>query len=210
MRILGIDEAGRGCVLGSLIIAGFILEDADPQVLRDAGADDSKRLSVKQRRAALGKLILLGTPDVRAVTAREIDSGNLNTLEEAVIVDLVRKWKPDRVEIDALGPPSAIPRVIARLQAEVGEECTPEWIMEPKADHTYPVVGAASIFAKTTRDDQLKEHEAEGGRLGSGYPSDAKTRAWLLEWARSGQPWPHYVRTRWQTVTDLAQQSLFE
>ena len=209
MRILGIDEAGRGCVLGSLIIAGFILDDADPETLREAGADDSKRLSVKQRRAALQNLIPLGTSDVRAVTAEQIDTGNLNQLEEAVIVDLVRTWKPDRVEIDALGPPSAIPRVIARLQAEVGDACRPEWVMEPKADQTYPVVGAASIFAKTTRDDQLAEHAAEAGALGSGYPSDPTTRAWLTQWARTGQPWPPFVRTRWQTVIDLAQQDLF-
>ena len=209
MRVLGIDEAGRGCVLGALVIGGFIAEDVDDIVLREAGAADSKTMTHKKRLEARSLLTALGTADVRLVTPQQIDAGNLNHLEEAVIVDLVQTWKPDLVLVDALGHPSAIPKIVARLQERVGVEVRPRWTMEPKADGTYPTVGAASIFAKTTRDGWLDAVRETYGDFGSGYPSDPKTRNWITEWAKTRRPWPPIVRTRWQTIVDLAQQALF-
>lgn len=206
MRILGIDEAGRGCVLGDLVIGGFLVEGVDDVALVAAGAGDSKAMTAKRRQAARAALLDLGTPDVRRVSARAIDGGNLNTLEEDVIVALVREHRPDRVIVDALGHPSTLPRLVERLSARVGPG--PTWTIEPKADANWPVVGAASVFAKTTRDALLDAVRDDFGDVGSGYPSDPKTRRWLTTWARSGEPWPAFVRTRWQTVTTLSQQSL--
>lgn len=208
MRVLGIDEAGRGCVFGDLVIGGFFQEVLDDELLKASGAADSKKLSHKRRIAARAKLADAGQPDVRTVTPAQIDSGNLNTLEEDVIVDLVQTWKPDTVIIDALGHPSTIGKTIERLKARVGPGGPSTWIMEPKADHTYPIVGAASIFAKTTRDQLLAEHAETYGIIGSGYPSDPKVRSWLTEWSKTGEPWPSFVRTRWETVRLCSQQSL--
>lgn len=208
MKSMGIDEAGRGCVLGALVIGAFVTDDVDPTLLRQAGADDSKKLTPIRRIEARGRLESMGTADVRLVSAEEIDQGNLNQLEEAVIADLIRRWKPGIVYVDALGPPSSFPKLIARLVEMVGNSDF-ELIIEPKADSTYPIVGAASVFAKTTRDQLLEELKTEFGELGSGYPSDPTTKKWLFDWSQSGQPWPSFVRTRWGTVTNLAQQSLF-
>lgn len=208
MRVLGIDEAGRGCVFGDLVIGAFFQEEADDELLASCGAADSKRLSHKRRVAAREALKAAGQPDVRTVSPADIDTGNLNTLEEDVIVDLVRTWKPDAVYIDALGHPSTIGKTIERLRERVGPAGPTTWVMEPKADHTYPLVGAASVYAKTTRDALLADHAATWGVLGSGYPSDPKTRTWLTEWARTGEPWPSFVRTRWDTVRQCAQQAL--
>jgi len=208
--VLGIDEAGRGCVLGDLVIAGFFVPEACDDALREAGAADSKALSAKRRDAARMRLAPLGSPDVRRVTPAEIDAGNLNALEEAVIVDLVRRWAPDKVIVDALGHPRTLDRTVARLQEAVGDAVRPEWLMVPKADALFPVVGAASIFAKTDRDALLADHrETAGANFGSGYPSDPKTRAWIAEWARTGRPWPAFVRTRWATLERVVQESLF-
>jgi len=207
-RVLGIDEAGRGCVLGDLCVGAFFVEDPDDSVLREAGADDSKRLSKKRRDAAREALSSLGEATVVRISPSEIDQGNLNQLEISAIAGLVRRFKPDRVYMDALGPTKTVPKLIARLQQRVGDGCTPEWIIEPKADHTYPIVGAASIFAKTTRDRALAELDDAHGPLGSGYPSDPKTKAWLRSWAASPHPWPPFVRTRWQTIQDLGQRKL--
>ncbi len=206
MRVLGIDEAGRGCVLGPLCIGAFLAVDADDEVLLANGATDSKKLSAKRRDAARLALDALGTWEVVRIEPSAIDAGNLNALEEQAIVALVRKYAPDKVIVDALGHPATIPRTIARLAAQ----CPPaEWLMEPKADGTYPVVGAASIFAKTTRDAALQAVKDEHGDLGSGYPSDPKTRGWLAEWHRAGKEWPSFVRTRWGTVRDLEEPRLF-
>lgn len=209
MRILGIDEAGRGCVLGDLVIAGFLIEGVEELVLAEAGAADSKTLTHARRVEARERLVSLGEPDVRRVTPAQIDAGNLNALEEAVIVELVIRWRPDAIRLDALGHPRTLPALQARLQAQLPAGLTPEWIIEPKADHTYPVCGAASIFAKTTRDAALDELREDYGELGSGYPSDPVTRRWLEAWALTGAPWPPFVRTRWATIEQLAQQALF-
>lgn len=218
MRVLGIDEAGRGCVLGDLVVCGFLVhapDDAAPGelaphdlALRAAGADDSKAMTPARRLEVREALRPLGTADVRRISAQRIDGGNLNTLEEEVVVDLVRRWRPDRVVLDALGHPATLPALRARLQAALGPGLHPEWVIEPKADANHAVVGAASVYAKTERDALLDRVRAEYGDVGSGYPSDPQTKRWLEAWARSGRPWPPFVRTRWQTVAALAQPSL--
>jgi ribonuclease HII len=203
MRTLGIDEAGRGCVLGALYVGAWCT-DAPEDELRRAGAADSKALSPARREAALTSLAPLGVADVRAIPAGAIDAGNLNALEEAVIIELIGAHRPDRVLIDALGHPSALPRVVARLTEATraaGHAC--EIVCEPKADARWPVVGAASIAAKVARDRALHELTLRWGDLGSGYPSDPTTRAWLSAHAASGAPWPDFVRTRWGTIRDL-------
>ena len=82
----------------------------------------------------------------------------------------------------------------------------PTFIVEPKADLTYPIVGAASIVAKVLRDAQLKLID---GDTGSGYPSDPKTRKWLKGFLERNEPFPDCVRTRWGTIDKLRQQVLF-
>lgn len=209
MKVLGIDEAGRGCVLGDLVIAGYAVDDPDEGSLRAAGAADSKSVPIARRRAACTQLASLGAVEIRRVDARAIDAGNLNALEEQAILSMICAVRPDRVELDALGHPNTLSRLEARLLASLPPDVQPRFTIEPKADATYAAVGAASIFAKTTRDEVLDGWRDEYGDFGSGYPSDPKTRAWLVEWARSGRAWPTFVRSRWATIEILAQQALF-
>lgn len=202
MRTLGIDEAGRGCVFGPLVVAGFLYEGPDPDRLFDAGAGDSKAMTPRRREAVRAALGALGRVEIVEIGARAIDAGNLNDLEEAAIADLVRAFRPDAVVVDALGHPTTLPAVVARLRQASGHPtCT--WRMEPKADANHAVVGAASVFAKTTRDARLDALRDAFGELGSGYPSDPKVRAWLTAWAATGAPWPDFVRTRWSTIATL-------
>jgi ribonuclease HII len=206
-RVLGIDEAGRGCVLGDLFVGAFFVEVLDDDALRAAGAADSKRLSAKRRLAARDALAAVGTGVVTRIPPSAIDAGNLNTLEEDAIVALVQRFQPDHVLVDALGHPRTLPALLERFQRRLGDG-GPSWTIEPKADHTYPVVGAASIVAKTARDEALADLVETHGPLGSGYPSDPKTRAWLTAHAATRAPWPPFVRTRWGTIRDLAQTSM--
>lgn len=204
MNVLGIDEAGRGCVLGELVIGAFFTQNVSPALLAGAGAADSKRLSPKRRMAVAKALAKLGTADVRLISCPKIDAGNLNTLEEQAITELVLAHRPDRVIVDALGHPATLPALKQRLaMAWATHGLTPQLVVEPKADANHPVVGAASIIAKTTRDARLATTTANHGNVGSGYPSDPKTRAWLAQWFATGKPWPAFVRTRWGTVRDL-------
>lgn len=202
MRILGLDEAGRGCVLGPLVMGGFLFDGVDQEELRRAGAADSKAISAARREAALPRLLALGTLSLRRVEPIEIDEGNLNELEIRAFISLVAELRPDRVYLDAPVHPRGIPRLQARLVRETGVS---EWIIEPKADATWPVVGAASIGAKLARDAAI--HAL--GNVGSGYPSDPVTRALLADLLRGGQPLPAWVRARWGTIEALRQQALF-
>ncbi len=81
----------------------------------------------------------------------------------------------------------------------------PELVIEPKADLNHPPCGAASIFAKVHRDARI--HAL--GEVGSGYPSDPKTRAWLQGFVDRDEAFPASVRTRWGTVREMLQKSLF-
>lgn len=208
-RVLGIDEAGRGCVFGDLVVAGYFVEELDDLALRAAGADDSKRIAAPRRGDVRAALAALGTASVRRIPPSRIDAGNLNALEEEAIVDLLVELRPDHVVIDALGHPSTLRATADRLLAALPGDLRPEVTIEPKADRTYAVVGAASVFAKTLRDELLAAHAAEHGELGSGYPGDPKTKAWLAAWSRTGRAWPGFVRTKWATVTELRQGALF-
>lgn len=211
MRILGLDEAGRGSVLGPLVVGAFCYEgepvDAgalDP--LAALGAADSKTLTPARRRAARSRLAQVGVERWVTIPATRIDEGNVNTLEEEAFLTLVAALAPDRVYLDAPVHPAGIPRLRDRLITRSGVR---DWVVENKADGRWPVVGAASLVAKTERDDAIDRLTEVLGPIGSGYPSDPATRARLTEWLRTDAPLPDCVRTRWGTLQVLRQQGLW-
>lgn len=203
MRILGLDEAGRGCVLGPLVVGGYLVDEAQLEALKATGATDSKALTARRREDLIAPLTELGEHGLRLVSAKEIDGGNINTLEEHAFASLIEEFKPHRVIIDCPVHPGGIPNFMKRMRALVSYE--PQWVVENKADATYPPCGAASIFAKVNRDRLV----AEMGDVGSGYPGDPKTLRWLQGFVDSKKPFPVGVRTRWETVRRMSQQSLF-
>ncbi len=207
MKILGLDEAGRGCVLGPLVVGGFLAEAQDEAAVLEAGADDSKRLSHKRRVRIREALHGLGTPFIEDISPAQIDAGNINTLEEEAFTRIILSAKPDRVIIDAPCNPRGIPAFESRLSQRIASAGgrIPAFTIQPKADANFPICGAASIFAKVYRDAAI----AELGPVGSGYPSDPVTRAWLTDFIRTGEPFPACVRTRWGTIENLRQQTLF-
>lgn len=221
MRILGLDEAGRGSVLGPLVVGAFAweapagcdLRDVQAQApLRQAGADDSKALRPERREQVRALLEALGQGRVRRIEAPDIDQGNVNHLEEDAFLALIREARPARVYLDAPVHPRGVPALSARLLRGLagGDLPPPALVVEPKADATWPVVGAASIFAKVARDAAMRALSIEQGRdLGSGYPSDPKSRRWLAELLAQGAPLPACVRQRWGTLDVLRQQALF-
>jgi ribonuclease HII len=203
MKVLGLDEAGRGCVLGPLVVGGYCIDEAGVPGLKRAGATDSKKLSAKKRESLIDALDALGEWELIFIEPREIDAGNINTLEEEAFVQLIRRFRPDRVIIDAPVHPKGIPNFERRLRGQL--DYGPELVIEPKADLNHPPCGAASIFAKVHRDARI--HAL--GEVGSGYPSDPKTRAWLQGFVDRDEAFPASVRTRWGTVREMLQKSLF-
>ena len=207
MKTLGLDEAGRGCVLGPLIVGGFLANAEDSESLKSAGADDSKKLTHKRRVRIRASLEPLGHSFLRVITPTEIDAGNLNTLEEQAFASIIVETTPDHVIIDAPCNPKGIPNFTARLIRMIVKQGgrVPTFTIEPKADANYPICGAASIVAKVYRDQEI--HAL--GAVGSGYPSDPVTRTWLTGFIERGEDFPECVRTRWGTIETLRQQRLF-
>lgn len=214
MRICGIDEAGRGAVIGPMVIAGVLIDQDKARELISIGVKDSKKLTAGTR-AELSKLIRDLAEDIEIIVldASTIDSSTrrrrscgLNELEAKVFAEIINRLRPDAAYIDL---PSMKYEGFRRLiEDNLKHRCS--LILEHKADENYPIVSAASIIAKCERDRLIEELKPELGDFGSGYPSDIKTRKFLMELARSrGMNCPH-IRSSWRTLAKISQMKLDE
>lgn len=202
--ILGIDEAGRGCVIGPLVVGGVLLDHNSTERLKAEGVTDSKALS-PAKRETLARIIreLAQGVFVEEILPCEIEERNLNLLETWRAARIISQARADRVYLDALvGTDKGIRRLCAHLRWCVGEGC-PEIVAENRADATYTVVGAASIIAKVRRDEVVEQLKQTFGDFGSGYPSDEKTQRFLRECYERDGCFPDCVRHRWKTVTRI-------
>ncbi len=201
IRILGIDEAGRGSVLGPLVVGAFACEEGCVPSLREHGVRDSKLLSAEQREAVYARLGRMGSLDSVALLPRTIDRyvahGGLNELELEAFAKLIRRWSPDVAYVDACDPNAE--RFGERLRARAGGSV--RIVSRHKADRDFPIVGAASIVAKVRRDAALERlRRTAGEAIGCGYPHDPETQACVLRHARDGGPVPPWMRRTWETV----------
>ncbi|MEE2828650.1 MAG: ribonuclease HII [Myxococcota bacterium] len=210
---LGIDEAGRGCVLGPMVFGAYLVAEADEPGLRELGVRDSKKVSRKRRdllrpqleeRALAWRTLALQPPD--------LDKRSLNELGKEAVVSLCRELKPDVLVLDAPVPPAGIPAYAAAIRSLLAEAGHPvdslEIIAENGADDRYPCCAAASILAKTSRDAflaALAEEQGEG--IGSGYPSDPVTVGFLTRLWERDESWPPFVRTKWETARRIVAKS---
>jgi len=189
LKILGIDEAGRGPVLGPMVMVGFLIDEEKIPVLKKIGVKDSKLLTPEKREELYPQLLEIGKAFVRIVEPNQIDYYNLNSLERMTARDIVLEASPERVIIDAFERD-----LERRLNVEV------EVIAEHKADLKYEVVGAASIVAKVLRDREIDKLKKIHGDIGSGYAHDEKTIAFVHKLIKSKEVLPPFVRKSWDTV----------
>jgi ribonuclease HII len=200
-RIVGLDEAGRGSTIGPLVVGAFALPEGSLDALPDLGVRDSKKLSPAERTRICAALPAIGDCRSIALGPRTIDRyvarGGLNDLELAAFARLARALRPEVVYVDACDTDA--PRFGRRLAALVGGDVTV--IARHRADEDFPVVGAASIVAKVRRDRALAGLRRRlGESVGSGYPSDPRTRAFVEATVRSGVPAPEWLRLSWAPV----------
>ena len=203
--VLGIDEAGRGPVIGNMFVVGVALRDTDLRLLSEMGVRDSKSLD-RRRRETLYPKILEAAVAHRVVSyaPRIIDRENINTLFRRAVELIVREMlnilrgRLERVSIDLTGPPSILLDSIrnAGFHGEVRAV--------HRADSKYVEVAAASIVAKVMRDRHVDALKRVYGDFGSGYPSDPKTRTWLREWYVGNRSLPAIVRRSWKTIKQIA------
>lgn len=202
MIVAGIDEAGRGAVIGPLVVCGVSLEESKVQMLRKIRVRDSKELSPKRRehlakaieKIAKDIMILKVSPCV--IDNRKAEGLNLNQLEAIKFADIINYLKPDKVFIDS--PDVNTMKLRAFVKKMLKEEA--ELVVEHHADKNHPEVSAASIIAKVERDNEMKLLSRKYGQMGSGYPSDERATNWLKSWIANNKTFPEFVRRSWVTI----------
>lgn len=203
--VLGIDEAGRGCVVGPLFLAGFLIPEEDHLIerLNSLGVKDSKLL-LPPKREELAKEIkkIARGYKVAKIGPALIDRFSLNDLEIKFSAQLINKFSPRRVYLDVPVSGSGIKkycRSIGSLCSNPGHKI----IGANKMDNHNVLVAAASILAKTEREKHIKLLKKKYGDFGSGYPSDSKTVKWLADWKKSRGQWPSIIRKKWATLNNF-------
>jgi ribonuclease HII len=206
----GVDEAGRGCVLGPLVVAGVSASREALRKLKQLGVRDSKKLSARQREILYPEILDVADRVCWAgITPGEIDAvvlygkklRKLNYLEAVYFAKVIDRLGAQRVTVDAS---DVIPRRFGHdITRNMQADC--RVVAVHKADRDFPVVSAASIVAKVERDRLVEALREEHGDFGSGYPSDPTTRSFFSDWLRRGDPLPDYVRKSWKTWANIEQ-----
>ena len=203
MIICGIDEAGRGPIIGPLVIAGVAISENKLPKLEKLKVRDSKLLTPEQREELFDKIIKIADYEINIIEPQEIDSRNavgtnLNKLEALKAAEVIKVLNPDKVIVDSPEPKAE------KFTGLISKHLTnsPEIISEHKADINYPIVSAASILAKVTRDRLVKEIEKEiGCAIGSGYPADPICKEFLDNHLKPEHE--KFLRKCWSTYREL-------
>ena len=195
------DEAGKGSVLGPMVVAAVGISSED--ILADIRVRDSKVLSVKERErlyALLRKKCRVATVKLDAL---EIDIIRQDmTLNEAIArahAQVIAKLSPEFAFVDACDVNAF--RYADMVKNHLKLPC--EIVSEHHADEKFPVVSAASIIAKVTRDRAISTLAKKYGRIGSGYPSDPVTIRFLNSYIDEHRVPPPIARKSWKTVTAI-------
>lgn len=202
--ILGIDEAGRGSVIGPMMIGGVLIDEEDHVRLRALGVKDSKLLTPEKREELYPKIKKIAKDHVvLKVSAKEIDSlrkiSNLNKIEAEKMAEIIRAMKADKAYIDA---PQVSTEKFKNILLTLAKNHT-EIIAENKADVKYPVVSAASILAKVERDREVERiKKLVGFDFGVGYSHDSRSIEFVAKSLKDGKNL-EYIRHSWSTVDGL-------
>lgn len=210
MILCGVDEAGKGAVLGPLVVAGVACRRK--RDLADLGVKDSKALA-PARREALAEEIRASFPvKVLEISPREVDSRGItmNAFMARSHARVIAALHPAIAVVDACDVVAS--RYGAMVSSHLEAPC--RVVSRHHADQHHPAVSAASIVAKVERDRAITVLIEEYGEIGSGYPSDPSTVRFLAEYMGGHTRPPPIARRSWETVRVLVarqeQASLFD
>ena len=201
MQVCGVDEAGRGSMLGPLVVAGITISRSKINLLKKLGVRDSKKLSPVARNRLYKKIIeVVDDYHVIRISPRIIDKSvsnhSLNHLEAKYMAKIISKLSPSTAFVDSCDVNSKrFGKEISRLTSNTKIRSYHH------ADSKFITVSAASILAKVSRDRAItrlsKKHD-----IGSGYPSDPKTKVFVKKSIRRNQNLT-FLRKSWKPVKIL-------
>jgi len=203
MSVVGVDEAGRGPVLGPLVICAYAIDEAKLPALKKAGVRDSKLLTHEKRAALVPMLLKEGRAALEIITAEQITSLmrkkiSLNEIEAQRGAEAIRKVM-DGASCVYVDSPDPVPKKFAhRLYKYLPQKL--KIVSENKADYKYVVVGAASVIAKEKRDAEIDKIKRElRCDFGNGYPHDEATIHFLTQ-HKDDPALQKYIRHEWATA----------
>ena len=199
--ICGVDEAGKGSVLGPLVIAAVSTPSED--VFDDIPVKDSKLIPAKERERLSSLIRKRCRVTTVKIDAHEIDAirlgMTLNTCVARAHAKAINRLVPDIAYVDACDVNPF--RYAEMVRSTLVRDC--EIVSEHHADSTFKIVSAASIIAKVTRDREIRKLAKTYGEIGSGYPSDPTTVAYLSSYIDEHRHPPPIARKSWKTVTAM-------
>ncbi|MGZ5489447.1 MAG: ribonuclease HII [Nitrososphaeraceae archaeon] len=206
LLICGIDEAGRGSVLGPLVIAGINIKNSDIKKLEEIGVRDSKALTRKKRGFLFDKILDISEfVCIYKIDCKTIDENvyqrKLNKLEGGIMSTIIKYLEADVAYVDSCDV--NINRYTNYLKSNLDLKNNTSVIAMHKADRINPAVSAASIIAKVTRDREIQILEESFQNIGSGYPSDKKTMYFIHNWIKEYKEFPNFVRKSWKPVREI-------
>ncbi|MFH0863412.1 MAG: ribonuclease HII [Candidatus Altiarchaeota archaeon] len=214
--VCGVDEAGRGPVVGPLVLGCVLVDGNGAKKLRELKVRDSKKLT-PSRREHLEPLIKSIAVEWRVlpISPADIDrlrkSRSLNVIEAQKTAQMIISLenRPSKIIIDAADAVEANydRKIRESLEAACPGYHIDELVCEHKADDNYVEVSAASVLAKVARDRAIEDLKGEYGEFGSGYPSDPRTQEFVRKIIASGES-PDCIRRSWNTMNRHRQTSL--
>jgi ribonuclease HII len=203
MIVAGVDEAGRGCIIGPLVVAGIAVENEKLSDLIAIGVKDSKLLTPKKREELYLKITkITQTYKTIKLMPSQIDRAvecerrlhKLNRLEAQTMAQIIQALKPNEVYVDAADV------LENRFKNHIKECLTIKTrvISKHKADLTFPIVSAASIIAKVERDREVALLREVYGDFGTGYLTDPRTKNFIEEWLKNNEQYPACIRKSWK------------
>lgn len=202
VQICGVDDAGRGPMLGPMVIAGVSLDKKNLKKLSALGVKDSKKLTPKLREHLYKKIIaIVDDYYIAKISPKSIDVSVkkhcLNDLEAKYMAKVVSKLNPDISYVDSCDVnPARFGRAISKLSDNHKIKSY------HRADSRFVVVSAASILAKVTRDRAIIKLR-QNHNLGSGYPSDSVTVKFVTKYYKKNHEMPKFVRKSWKPVQKI-------
>ena len=207
MIICGIDDAGRGSMVGPLVVAGVIIDKKNVKKLKSIGVQDSKKLSPKTREILYKKIIeIVDDYHVVRISPKTIDQSvfkhKLNHLEAKNMAKVIKKLNPKVAYVDSCDVDyKRFGKEISSLTANS------KIISRHHADSRFVVVAAASIIAKVSRDKSIHRLK-KNFDLGSGYPSDKYTVKCVKKLLSSKKQSYSFIRMSWKPVQKIINKNL--
>ncbi|KIW37893.1 ribonuclease HII [Exophiala oligosperma] len=234
--VLGVDEAGRGPVIGPMIYGVYYLPiELEQSLLSTTYHFDDSKVLTPAVRANLMKAVCQADTDlykssgwaIKSLSAQDIGAGmmknggsyNLNAQAMDATVELIRGVvdrgvNVSEIYVDTIGRPSVYQKKLQLIFPTI------KITVEKKADSLFPCVSAASVVAKVTRDVSCEtlleeyvravgpssEHDDQEVTWGSGYPSDARCVSWMKAAIDPVWGFGNECRFSWGTVKDMLEQ----